>query len=68
MEAERGPPSSLPPPRPAPTPGQELLRRISCWLRPGGKLFVHIFVHRGLPYHYEVQVCARSMYSMASIG
>ena len=36
---------------------QELLHRISAWLRPGGKLFVHIFVHRGgLPYHYEVQV------------
>jgi cyclopropane-fatty-acyl-phospholipid synthase len=35
---------------------QELLRRISTWLYPGGKLFVHIFLHRGLPYHYEVQV------------
>ena len=35
---------------------QELMRRISSWLSPGGKLFVHIFVHRlGLPYHYEVQ-------------
>lgn len=34
---------------------KELLRRISCWLRPGGRLFVHIFVHRGLPYHYEVK-------------
>lgn len=35
---------------------QLLLRRIAGWLRPGGRLFVHIFVHRGLPYHYEVQV------------
>lgn len=34
---------------------QELMRRVSTWLKPGGKLFVHIFVHRGLPYHYEVQ-------------
>ena len=26
------------------------------WLKPGGKLFVHVFLHRkGLPYHYEVQ-------------
>lgn len=34
---------------------EELMRRISSWLRPNGKLFVHIFVHRlGLPYHYEV--------------
>ena len=24
---------------------QELLRRISTWLRPGGRLFVHIFMH-----------------------
>jgi cyclopropane-fatty-acyl-phospholipid synthase len=24
----------------------ELLRRISTWLRPAGKLFVHIFCHR----------------------
>ena len=32
----------------------ELMKRIASWLRPGGKLFVHIFVHRiGLPYHYE---------------
>ncbi|KAI8110508.1 hypothetical protein M9435_002182 [Picochlorum sp. BPE23] len=35
---------------------QELLRRISTWLKPGGFLFVHIFVHRlGLPYHYVVE-------------
>ena len=32
-----------------------LMGRIASWLRPEGKLFVHIFVHRlGLPYHYEV--------------
>eukprot|EP00889_Picochlorum_renovo_P004093 jgi/Picre1/31123/NNA_006477.t1 len=35
---------------------KELLRRISTWLKPGGFLFVHIFVHRlGLPYHYVVE-------------
>jgi len=35
---------------------QELLKRISTWLKPGGYLFVHIFVHRlGLPYHYLVE-------------
>lgn len=33
---------------------QELLRRVSTWLRPGGKLFVHIFVHKAMPYHFEV--------------
>jgi hypothetical protein len=32
-----------------------LFSRIAKWLRPGGLLFFHIFVHaRGLPYHYEV--------------
>ena len=34
---------------------QELLRRISEWLKPGGKLFVHIFTHREYAYHYEVK-------------
>jgi cyclopropane fatty-acyl-phospholipid synthase-like methyltransferase len=31
-----------------------LLNRISGWLRPGGMLFVHIFLHRRYPYHFEV--------------
>ena len=31
----------------------ELLRRIASWLKPGGKLFVHIFTHRDVAYHYE---------------
>jgi cyclopropane-fatty-acyl-phospholipid synthase len=30
-----------------------LLERISGWLRPGGKLFVHIFAHRTLMYTFE---------------
>ncbi|MGC3988803.1 MAG: cyclopropane-fatty-acyl-phospholipid synthase family protein [Chthoniobacteraceae bacterium] len=29
-----------------------LLERISRWLVPGGKLFVHIFTHRIFAYHY----------------
>eukprot|EP00873_Tetraselmis_striata_P044143 jgi/Tetstr1/464407/TSEL_009200.t1 len=32
-----------------------LMGRIAGWLRPGGLLFVHIFVHRRFPYHFEVQ-------------
>ena len=33
-----------------------LLSRVASWLAPGGRLFVHIFVHKaGLPYHYEVR-------------
>lgn len=33
----------------------ELLRRISCWLRPDGRLFVHIFCHRELAYLFETE-------------
>lgn len=32
-----------------------LMRRIALWLRPGGKLFVHIFAHRTLMYPFETQ-------------
>lgn len=32
---------------------RELLRRIASWLKPQGKLFVHIFTHRDTAYHYE---------------
>lgn len=31
-----------------------LLERISSWLKPNGKLFVHIFAHRNLMYPFEV--------------
>ena len=31
----------------------EILRRIADWLAPDGRLFVHIFCHRELAYHYE---------------
>jgi cyclopropane-fatty-acyl-phospholipid synthase len=29
---------------------RELLRRVSSWLQPDGKAFVHVFSHRTLPY------------------
>jgi len=32
---------------------QLLLAKIARWLAPGGKLFVHIFTHREVAYHYE---------------
>lgn len=32
---------------------EELMRRIAGWLRPEGKLFVHIFVHGRATYLYE---------------
>lgn len=34
---------------------RELMGRISKWLTPAGKLFVHIFCHRDLPYLFEDQ-------------
>lgn len=40
---------------------QELLRRISGWLLPGGKLFVHIFCHRRTPYAFETDGAANWM-------
>lgn len=32
---------------------ETLLSRIATWLRPGGKLFVHIFAHRQFMYPFE---------------
>ncbi|WP_332608514.1 SAM-dependent methyltransferase [Achromobacter sp. ESBL13] len=34
---------------------QALLARIASWLRPGGKLFVHLFAHRTLMYPFETE-------------
>ncbi len=31
----------------------ELLRRIYGWLAPGGKLFLHVFSHRKVPYRFD---------------
>lgn len=32
---------------------RELTHRITGWLEPGGKLFVHVFCHRGFAYRFE---------------
>lgn len=32
---------------------RELMHRIAGWLKPEGKLFVHIFTHREYSYHFE---------------
>ncbi len=32
---------------------RRLLGKIARWLEPGGRLFVHIFTHRDIAYHYE---------------
>ena len=34
---------------------QRLMANISRWLKPGGKLFVHIFTHRDIAYHFEAK-------------
>lgn len=34
---------------------QELLSRVAGWLKPGGKLFVHLFCHRELLYLFEAE-------------
>ena len=33
---------------------QALLKNIASWLKPEGLLFVHIFTHKSLAYHFEV--------------
>lgn len=33
----------------------QLLGRVASWLRPGGKLFVHIFTHRSQTYLFEAK-------------
>jgi hypothetical protein len=49
---------------------QKLMKKIASWLRPEGLLFVHIFVHRSLPYHFEVQalLSARSINRCSAVG
>jgi len=34
---------------------ETLLARIGAWLRPQGKLFVHVFAHRNLAYPFQTQ-------------
>ncbi|CAL5229419.1 g12740 [Coccomyxa viridis] len=34
---------------------QALLRNIASWLKPEGLVFVHIFTHKSLAYHFEVK-------------
>ena len=32
-----------------------LFGRVARWLAPGGRFFMHVFAHRGVPYAYEVR-------------
>lgn len=38
---------------------QALLRNIASWMKPEGLLFIHIFTHKSLAYHFEVQSVLR---------
>jgi cyclopropane-fatty-acyl-phospholipid synthase len=40
---------------------EELLRRISTWLKPDGRLFVHIFTHHKYAYLFETEGAANWM-------
>jgi len=33
----------------------ELMRRIGGWLKPGGKLFFHVFTHKDVAYHFAAK-------------
>jgi len=33
----------------------EIFRRVAGWLEPGGRFFMHVFVHRGTPYSFEAR-------------
>jgi len=33
----------------------EMFRRVSGWLEPNGRFFMHVFVHRGTPYSFEAR-------------
>lgn len=46
-------PPCPPLPEPSPLHVQALLEKVSSWLKPRGLLFVHIFVHKCMPYHFE---------------
>jgi len=34
---------------------RELFNRVAGWLNPGGKFFMHVFVHRSVPYAFEAR-------------
>lgn len=34
---------------------RELFDRLNSWLKPGGRFFMHVFVHRAVPYAFETR-------------
>ena len=47
---------------------QELLRRVTTWLRPEGLCFIHIFTHLYFAYHFEVRGIPASSRLDASVS
>lgn len=41
----------------------KLLHKISTWMKPGGKLFVHIFTHKWKPYHFKDDWMGRTFFT-----
>ena len=46
---------------------EALLDRIAGWLKPGGKLFVHVFSHRDLAYAYESGWMAKHFFTAGTM-
>lgn len=42
---------------------EQLLKRVSQWLKPQGKLFVHIFTHKDVAYHFKDGWMAETFFS-----
>lgn len=42
---------------------QKLLAKVSSWMRPGGKLFIHIFTHATTAYHFEKSWMAENFFT-----
>jgi len=42
---------------------EELLEKISTWIKPEGKLFVHIFTHKWKPYHFKDDWMAKTFFT-----
>lgn len=37
---------------------QELMRRVSTWMKDDALFFCHVFCHKHYPYHFEVRPAA----------
>jgi len=42
---------------------ERVFARAATWLKPGGKMFVHIFTHRAFPFHYTDGWMAKTFFS-----